>query len=329
MGSNLPVISERRLARRGAENSLAPAVVRRCGRAGETAWHDFFSGQLPNDNTRAAYTRALRRFLAWCEGAGRELPHVTPGDVGDYFREHQGSTTTKKQHLAALRKFFNLLVERHICLINPAGVAQLERLTIVEGKTPQIAPSEITQLLRSIPTNKITGLRDRTIIAVLAYTGARAGAVAGLRRQDLYYADGQWTLHFDEKGGKSREIPVRHDLKQVLLAYVDAADLRDAPKKAPLFRTAVRKENRLTGKRMTANDIGRMIKRRVKRGGLQANLSAHSFRVAVATDLFDQGVDTKDIQQLVGHSDPRTTRLYDRTDRKVTRNLVERIRIAM
>ena len=212
----------------------------------------------------AGYYAAKEKGFYAAEGLGvatfgRELPTVTPGDVDDHFREHQRSTSTKKQHLAALRKFFNLLVERHIRLINPAAAAQLERLAVVEGKTPQISPSQVTQLLRSIPTSKVTGLRDRAMICTLSFTGARAGAVASLDRRDFHHADTQWMLHFDEKGGRSREIPVRHDLETVL---------------------------------------------------------------------FDQGVDTKEIRHLLGHSDPRTTRLYDRTDRRVTRNLVERIRIA-
>ena len=297
--------------------------------AGFTRSLTFFSGKLPNSNTRAAYNHALRRFLAWCDLQGRDLPRITPGDVGDYFRQHTGSTPTKKQHLAALRKFFNLLVERHICLLNPAAVAELERMTVVEGKTPQITPAQISELVNPIRLDTVTGLRDRAIIAVLSFTGARAGAVAKLRREDFYEADTQHMLHFDEKGGKSREIPVRYDLQRILLEYMEAATLRDAPRKSPLFRTAVRRENRLTDKSITANDVCRMIKRRLRRAGLPDNLSAHSFRVAVATDLFDQGVDTKDVQHLLGHADPRTTRLYDRTDRKVTRNLVERIRITI
>ena len=36
---------------------------------------------------------------------------------------------------------------------------------------------------------------------------------------------------------------------------------------------------------------------------------------------------TRNVQRLAGHSDPRTTRLYDRRDRKITRNVVERISV--
>jgi hypothetical protein len=35
----------------------------------------------------------------------------------------------------------------------------------------------------------------------------------------------------------------------------------------------------------------------------------------------------EDVQRLAGHSDPRTTRLYDRRGRKITRNVVERISV--
>ena len=50
-------------------------------------------------------------------------------------------------------------------------------------------------------------------------------------------------------------------------------------------------------------------------------------RVATVTDLLEQNVPLEDVQHLAGHADPRTTRLYDRRRRKVTRNIVERISI--
>ena len=49
--------------------------------------------------------------------------------------------------------------------------------------------------------------------------------------------------------------------------------------------------------------------------------------MATATDLLEQGIPIEDVQYLLGHADVRTTRLYDRREQKVTRNLVERISI--
>ena len=58
---------------------------------------------------------------------------------------------------------------------------------------------------------------------------------------------------------------------------------------------------------------------------LPERLSPHSFRVAAITDLLTQGVPLEDVQHLAGHAEPRTTGLYDRRQKRVTRNIVERI----
>jgi site-specific recombinase XerD len=181
--------------------------------------------------------------------------------------------------------------------------------------------------LRSIDTRHVVGLRDRAVIGILVYTAARVGAIAKLRVRDYIDAGDQYCLRFTEKGGKSREIPMRHDLQQFMTSYLAAANSAPAPPDAPLFRTAIRRTKQLTENRMTAGDMGRMVKRRMRDAGLPARLSPHSFRVATITDLLAQGVPLEDVQHLAGHADPRTTRLYDRRQRRVTRNIVERISI--
>ena len=74
-------------------------------------------------------------------------------------------------------------------------------------------------------------------------------------------------------------------------------------------------------------DVCRMVKRRLEDAGLPGVLSPHSFRVTTITDLLEQGLPLEDVQRLAGHADPRTTRLYDRRQKKITRNIVERISI--
>ena len=49
--------------------------------------------------------------------------------------------------------------------------------------------------------------------------------------------------------------------------------------------------------------------------------------ITVVTDLLDQGVALEVIQTLVGHSQPQTTALYDRRERRISRSVVERISI--
>jgi site-specific recombinase XerD len=302
-----------------------PAIVTAAGGGAEFAWDEFFKGQLANAHTRKNYAHAVRHFLDWCDHPDRQVPlvRITPGHVGDYLAGLQLATPTKKLRLAALRKFFDLLVVRHVVILNPAASVRAERYAVVEGKTPEISAKQARSLLRSVDASTPVGLRDRAIIAVLIYTAARVGAVARLTLKNLKHDGTQYALRFSEKGGKSREIPVRHDLEQFLLGYIEAAKIIEGP----LFRTAVRRTKHLTTRAMSGIDICRMMKRRLKAAGLPGQFSPHSFRVATVTDLLEQNLPLEDVQHLAGHADPRTTRLYDRRRKKVTRNIVERISI--
>jgi len=314
----------------GSFRTQLPEMLSRAGKAAVFAAEEFFYGRLRNEHTRSAYLVAIKRFLAWAEARSLELVRITPKDVGLYFdllRKENTSVATRKQHLAALRHFFDGLVTRHAMILNPALSVRGERYEVVEGKTPEVTVTGARQLLATISTDNVVGLRDRAIVAILIYTASRAGAVASLKRRSFYHAGEQWMLHFEEKGGKSREIPVRHDLEQMIFSYLDAAGLRHARKDTPLFRTAYKKTGRLTANAMYVVDICRMVKRRLRDAGLPGVLSPHSFRVTTITDLLEQGVPLEDVQRLAGHADPRTTRLYDRRQKRITRNIVERISV--
>ena len=114
---------------------------------------------------------------------------------------------------------------------------------------------------------------------------------------------------------------MRGDLQEIISTYIEWAGLRDAPQDTPLFQSALKKKRRLTGRAIHVNDICRMMKRRLKDIGLPLLYSPHSFRVTTITDLLEQGVPLEDVQRLAGHADPRTTGLYDRRKRKITRNI--------
>jgi len=306
-------------------SASVPAAIRDLGPAATFAWDEFFSGQLRNKHTKASYLRAVRRFLKWLEPTGCPLPRVTPGMIGGYLDTLPLSATSRKVELAALRRFFDVLTLRHVVVLNPALSVRGDRVAAAEGLTPEIKPHQTRLLLASIAATSLPGLRDRAVLACLAFTAARAGAVARLTRGGLRSDGTHYRLRFHEKNGKVRDIPVRADLEGYLLAYLTAAGLSDAGPATPLFRTADGKSGRLTARGLTGADVCRLMKRRLAAAGLPTHLSPHSFRVSVATNLLEQAISLTDVQTLLGHSDPRTTRLYDRRHREVTRNIVERI----
>ncbi len=315
-----------------------PRLMSEAGAAAGFAWDEFFYAEHHNPHTQQAYQRAVRRFLGWCDGQGKGLTEITPGMVGKYLVGLGGSPAKRNLHLSALRGFFDRLVQRHVVVLNPASSVKGVKEHVVEGKTPEITIDQAQTLLKCIRTTykkkgtqvaNVVGLRDRAILATLAYTACRAGAVAKLRLQDFQYDGEQYALRFHEKGGKSREIPVRLDLQRIILAYLDAAGLATEQKDRPLFRSTVRRTKQLTARPLTSKAIGELVKRRLKDAELPTRLSPHSFRVTAITDLLTQGVPLDDVQYLAGHASPRTTRLYDRRQKKVTRNIVERISISV
>ena len=284
----------------------------------------------------------MRRFLAWVEGEGVELASISPGMVGQYLVALGGSPAKRNQHLAALRGFFDRLVQRHVVMLNPAASVSGIKEQVIEGKTPEITLDQTRKLLASIKVlrqvkNKqgevveeaalVVGLRDRAILSTMRFTACRAGAVAKLRLRDFQHDGEQYVLRFQEKGGKSREIPVRLELQRDILAYLQAAGLAGEADDRPLFRSAVGRTKKLTEKPLTTERICELVKRRLKDAGLPKRISPHSFRVAAITDLLTKGEKLEDVQYLAGHTEPRTTGLYDRRKKQVTRNIVERISI--
>ena len=118
--------------------------------------------------------------------------------------------------------------------VYPAASVKGVKGQVMEGKTPDITIEQARTLLAAA-THDMVGLRDRAILATLAYTACRGGAVARLRPGDFQHDGQQYVLRFQEKGAKSREIPVRHDLEGFILAYVEAAGIGGDAKESPLF----------------------------------------------------------------------------------------------
>ncbi|MEA3207162.1 MAG: integrase/recombinase XerD [Chthoniobacter sp.] len=308
--------------------NTVPPMVSGAGPAAEFAYEEFIFGAISNSHTKEAYGRAVREFLKFTEFQyGCTLATISPRMVREYISGCNGGIAKRKQHLSALRHFFDICVTRHAVPLNPALSVRGDRYSQVEGKTPDIGKADCRKLLASIDTSTLIGKRDVAIISVLIYTAARVGAVAALTCDDFYHAGNQWMLHFVEKGGKSREIPVRHDLQLILSDYVTTGGLDTAARNAPLFSSICRAEGVLSGRSLTRIDIARILKRRLRKAELSSRLSAHSFRVTTITDLLEQDIPLEDVQQLAGHCDPRTTRLYDRRRRTITRNIVERISV--
>ena len=198
---------------------------------------EFFTAQIRNPNTRAAYAAAVMRFFTWCDARGLELAQVSPTAVATYIEDMQGRyrAPTIKQHLAAIRRLFDWLVTGQVVPTNPAASVRGPTHVVRTGKTPVLQPAEARLLLDTIDTSTLPGLRDRALLGVMVYSFARVSAVVGMRVEDYYQQGKRWWLRLQEKGGKHHAVPVHHKAEAYLAAGGIAAE-----KDAPLWRSMPR-----------------------------------------------------------------------------------------
>jgi integrase/recombinase XerD len=308
---------------------VVPRVIADAGDQAARRFLEFFAATIRNKNTRMAYYRACCRFFAWCDHrAIGEIADIEPLHVAAYVEAmaKDFEKPTVKQHLAAIRMLFDWLVTGQVVATNPAHSVRGPKHVVKTGKTTVLTGEQARQLLDSIDTSTVVGLRDRALISVMTFAFARIGAVVAMRVEDYYPNGKRWWVRLHEKGGKRHEMPAHHTLEAYLDAYIEAAGLRDAGK-APLFRSAVGRTGALTDKSMHRVDAWRMIQRRAANLGTRGRIGCHTFRATGITAYLEAGGTLENAQAMAAHESPRTTKLYDRTGDEITLDEVERITI--
>jgi site-specific recombinase XerD len=310
-------------------DTLIPVQVAAAGEQAAIRFIEFFTANIRNPNTRAAYARAVSDFFHWCEDRGlRRLDSVQPVHVAGYVEElgKTRAAPSVKQHLAAVRMLYDWLVVGQVVRANPASVVRGPKHVVKHGKTPILSPEEARGLFEGIPTDTLIGLRDRALIGVLIYSFARVNAAVSMRVEDYFPQGKRWWLRLHEKGGKHHEMPVHHTLEGYLDRYIEAAGIKDDPK-SPLFRASNGKTKILSGRPLDRKDAFGMVQRRAKAAGIQTKIGCHTFRATGITIYLTNGGDLEKAQQMAAHESPRTTKLYDRTKERLTQDEVERIRL--
>jgi integrase/recombinase XerD len=300
--------------------------------AGEAAvWRflEFFTVNIRNKNTRAAYGQAAGAFLRWCEGRGiSRIDDVQPVHVAGYIEQLQATrkAPTVKQHLACIRMLFDWLVTGQVVPTNPAHAVRGPRHSVRKGSTTVMSSEDTSAFLKSIDTSHVVGLRDRAFIAVMVYSFARVSAVVGLKVEDYFPLKKRWWLRLREKGGKVNEMGCHHKLEEYLDAYIAAAGV-EGDNKGPLFRSAIGRTGKLSDRPMSRVDAWYMVRRRAADAGVDAPISNHSFRAIGLTDYMENGGDITIAQRMAGHANIKTTQVYDRREDDVSFSEIERVGI--
>jgi site-specific recombinase XerD len=329
----------------GTLSDYAPAIVRRAGDRVRRRWVEFFTAELTNDNTRLAYATAANEFFAWLE----RLPEFS-GQDGDLFRiatehvaayrewlvkspalirmqsgqvlEKPRSVTTVKLKMSAIRSLFRWLKEGGILAEDPAASVRAPKHSVQIGKTPVLAGSEAALILDRITLqleqkpDDLVALRDRALIGVMTFTLARVSAAVGMTVGDVFLQGKRHHVRLREKGGKHHVMPLHHEAEEYLLAYIDAAGMRDQPL-SPLFRAFDAKDHAMSRRPLSRVKAWEMVQRRAKAAGIRTKVSNHTFRATGITTFLENGGAIEKAREMAAHSSIRTTQLYDRRSKAV------------
>ena len=263
-------------------------------------------------HTRDAYRRDVAAWLAWCAEKDLDPLRASFLDVNAYARALEADLTaaTVARKLSGLSSWYAFLAKLRAVESNPVGDADRPRVSRDHSATIGLTPGEVDALLAAaVRDGGPAADRHRAVLALLADLGLRVGELVSLDVADLGWERGHRTVRFVGKGGKPRRRVLTAEAGAAVDAYLDG---RDA---GPLFVTA-------TGGRLDRHAVFRLVRRLAREAGIESweRLSPHSLRHAFATAARSEGVALEDVQDAMGHADPRTTRRYDRDRHNLDRD---------
>jgi integrase len=193
-----------------------------------------------SESTRESYTNTIKQLVAFLEHD--EAHRVTVEDVRR-FKDHRlatrkpngqllSPTTVKNSDLAALKSVFGWGVANGRLAANPATDVTVARVSKVRLREREFTAEEAHKLLRAASALERgkelpqTHAAKRWIPWVLAFTGARVGEIAQLRRQDLRkeavegHPNGVWVLRITPEAGRvktkqARDVPLHAQLVEM------------------------------------------------------------------------------------------------------------------
>lgn len=294
----------------------------------------FTDGWLANrrlsEHTRAAYRRDVGRWLDWCRARDLDPMAATFVHVNAYARDLEQtvpagaagpmSPATVARMLSGLSSWYSFLVKLGALAGNPVAGADRPTVSRDQSATLGLTAAEVDRLLAAAAADRGPAQpRNLAAVALLADLGLRVGELVGLDVADLGHERGHRVVRFVGKGGVARRRALTPAGAAAVEAYLAgraaAAGVPVDELAGPLFATA-------TGARWDRHAVLRLVRRLARAAAIPAwaDLSPHSLRHAFATVAREEGVPLEDVQDAMGHADPRTTRRYDRDRHNLDRD---------
>ncbi len=282
---------------------------------------------LGNRGTRRVYEPVIRDFMRFVGiTTPTEFRSVTRAHViawRDALHTRTLAAATIRRYLASLSSLFEYLCEKNAVTHNPVDGVKRPPVDSYKGKTPALGDAQARQLLDFPAGNSLKEKRDRALLATLLYHGLRRSELCKLAVRDVkQQRRGVLHLKISGKGGKTRFIPLHPAASGFIADYLESAGHGDDNHGAlfrPLHHSRGNSEESLT-----ADGVYKLVRDYSKTLGFA--VGAHSLRSTAATNALEHGADLAEVQQMLGHANIATTRMYDQRDSRPEQSPVFKVR---
>ena len=247
-----------------------------------------------------------------------EVREITKADIRaylDYLVTGRGnSNATRARKLAAIKSFFNYLVENEELEVNPAASIRSPR--IPEKEPVYLTDDESIHLLRTIAREARPQLRERDLAMVVLFlhTGVRVSELTKLELVNVDLNRGQ--IKITRKGNKEQYLHLNGETVNMLARYL------------------ANRPEALNGRFFVGNNGGNLdrihvygiVRRYLKLAGIdKGKRGPHILRHTFCTRLHQKGVDPFTIKDLAGHKSLNTTMRYIRIENKEQAEAIDRL----
>jgi len=298
---------------------------------------EMWLGRVRSPHTRRAYRKDILSMMdfveiAWPREATRTFD-VTVADIQAWFkfmRNEGKAPKTVNRRISSVSSFYRFIaaiaaeLRLPITVPNPAHAQFIRRLPSDPIKeTPSLSATRARQLVGLPSDETVTGYRDRAILKLFLYSGARLGTACDLLLSDFDSDQDCATIRLKEKGAKTRTIGIHFAAAEAIQQYVDFCGIGPGALFRPLAsQNASYLVNRPLSREAMYSIVMKYLRLlpssliEVGRGEndvpiFECKYSPHSLRATTATLLLEAGEDIRKVQELLGHRHVITTQIYD------------------
>jgi integrase/recombinase XerD len=205
------------------------------------------------------------------------------------------SNKSRALAVSSLRFFFKRVVDRPDIFVKLEVPKKEKRLPVV------LSVQEVKDLIDSADFAK-----SRLIIKMLYSSGLRVSELVNLAVKDLDFQQNMGWVR-KGKGSKDRIFKIAESIKKQLQRY-----LNENPENKYLFSK---------DKPMSTRNVQIIIKKAAKKAQINKKVTPHTLRHSFATHLLENGENLLVIQQLLGHENLETTRIYTHISQEQIKNV--------